>query len=263
MKKKISITIIFIFITSVSCVKNDIQKKQKIKIETYDLFSNYKECKNNFKPHELPHITNANNKLVYYLTNGSGVSLADLNNDNLVDIVLAGLEQNPSIFINLGNLKFKKYSLNIKGTRGVYSVDIDGDNNLDIVFTHAGNHPSLWKINGKQKDLYFKRTPNKKFIGRFNPYSLAWANLDNDNDLDMIGASYNAELIARGFGTAVGGGVFYFENKDGFFKAFHLASHSQALGLIIHDLDNDELKDILVGNDFGTPDMVLSKKTGY
>ena len=91
--------------------------------------------------------------------------MADLNNDNLVDIVLAGLEQNPSIFINLGNLKFKKYSLNIKGTRGVYSVDIDGDNNLDIVFTHAGNHPSLWKINGKQKDLYFKRTPNKKFIG--------------------------------------------------------------------------------------------------
>jgi len=48
MKKKISITIIFIFITSVSCVKNDIQKKQKIKIETYDLFSNYKECKKDF-----------------------------------------------------------------------------------------------------------------------------------------------------------------------------------------------------------------------
>ena len=263
MKKKISITFIFILITSASCVKNDIQKKQKINIETYNLFSNYKECTNKFIPHELPHITNANNKLVYYLTNGSGVSLADLNNDNLIDIVLAGLEENPSIFINLGNLEFKKYSLNIKGTRGVYSVDTDGDNNLDIVFTHAGNHPSLWKINGKQKDLYFKRTPNKQFIGRFNPYSLAWANLDNDNDLDMIGASYNAELIARGFGTAVGGGVFYFENKDGFFKAFHLASHSQALGLIIHDLDNDGLKDIFVGNDFGTPDMVLSKKTGY
>ena len=55
----------------------------------------------------------------------------------------------------------------------------------------------------------------------------------------------------------------YLLNKNGFFKAYHLASHFQALGLLIFDLDGDGLKDIFIGNDFATPDMVLSKKFGY
>ena len=256
------IFIIIFYLTS--CTKINTYNNQIFKIDSYDLIQSKLACTNKFTPHKIPHKTSSNkNKLIYYVSNGAGVSLADLNNDNLIDIVLAGLDQKPSILLNMGNFKFDKYELDAYGTRGVYSVDIDGDGILEIVFTHAGNHPSLWKINMHSSDIQFGRVPNKKFIGRFNPYSLAWANLDEDDDLDMVGASYNAELIARGLGTPVGGGVFLYKNINGYFKAYHLASHSQALGLLIFDLDSDGLKDIFVGNDFGTPDMVLSKKFGY
>ena len=257
--------IIFLIVfTLTSCTKINTYNNHIVKIDSYDLAQKKSTCTNNFIPHKIPHRTSSDKKkLIYYVSNGAGVSLADLNNDNLIDIVLAGLDQKPSVLLNMGNFKFDKYELDSYGTRGVYSVDIDGDGILEIVFTHAGNHPSLWKRNTHSSDIQFERVPNKKFIGRFNPYSLAWANLDEDNDLDMVGASYNAELIARGLGTPVGGGVFLYKNKNGFFKAYHLASHSQALGLLIFDLDGDGLKDIFVGNDFGTPDMVLSKKFGY
>ena len=256
--------IIIIIINIIGCTTFKTVNNHIVKIESFDLIQSKSTCTNKFIPHKIPHKTSSNkNKLIFYVSNGAGVSLADLNNDNLIDIVLAGLDQKPTILINIGNFKFNKYELDSYGTRGVYSVDIDGDGRLEIVFTHAGNNPSLWKINMQSSDLQFERVPNKNFIGRFNPYSLAWSDLDSDNDLDMVGASYNAELIARGLGTPVGGGVFLFKNKNGFFKAYHLASHSQALGLLIFDLDGDGLKDIFVGNDFGTPDMVLSKKSGY
>ena len=163
--------IIIIFIISlISCTKFGTFNKHVSKIKSYDLKHSNSTCTNKFIPHKIPHKTSSNKKkLIYYVSNGAGVSLADLNNDNLVDIVLAGLDQKPSILLNMGNLKFDKYELDAYGTRGVYSVDIDGDGILEIVFTHAGNHPSLWKINMHSSDIQFERVPNKKFIGRFNP----------------------------------------------------------------------------------------------
>ena len=91
----------------------------------------------------------------------------------------------------------------------------------------------------------FQRVPPRQFIGRYNPYSIAWADLDDDTDLDMVGASYNAELMARGFGTPSGGGVFLFTNEGGALKPDLLVSHAQALAVLLTDLDADGRRDIL------------------
>ena len=129
--------IIFLIIFNLtSCTKINTNNSQIIKINSYDLIQSKLTCTNKFIPHKIPHKTSSNKKkLIYYVSNGAGVSLADLNNDNLIDIVLAGLDQKPSILLNMGNFKFDKYELDAYGTRGVYSVDIDGDGILEIVFT--------------------------------------------------------------------------------------------------------------------------------
>ena len=170
----------------------------------------------------------------------------------------------PSVLWNQGGLVFRKETLDVNGSRAVNAVDVDGDGRLDLVFTHAGNRPSLWRTAVGLAPPAFQRVPPRQFIGRYNPYSIAWADLDDDTDLDMVGASYNAELMARGFGTPSGGGVFLFTNEGGALKPDLLVSHAQALAVLLTDLDGDGRRDILVGNDFATPDEAfLNKPEGW
>ena len=222
-------------------------------------------CTGAFVAHPLPHTTRSNQEeLVFFVANGAGVALADLDDDDLIDIVLAGMHAPPSVLWNQGELVFRKETLDIDGSRAVNAVDVDGDGRLDLVFTHAGNRPSLWRLDTGLSPPAFRQVPPRQFIGRYNPYSIAWADLDDDTDLDMVGASYNAELMARGFGTPSGGGVFLFTNEGGALKPDLLVSHAQALAVLLTDLDADGRRDILVGNDFATPDAAfLNKPEGW
>ena len=73
-------------------------------------------------------------------------------------------------------------------------------------------------------------------------------------------ASYNAELMARGFDTPSGGGVFLFTNEGWALKPDLLVSHTQALAVLLTDLDGDGRRDIPVRNDFATPDEAFLNK---
>jgi len=222
-------------------------------------------CTGAFVAHPLPHITRSNQEeLVFFVANGAGVALADLDGDSRIDIALAGMHAPPAVLWNQGGLQFRKEALDVDGSRAVNAVDVDGDGRLDLVFTHAGNRPSLWRLDTGLTPPAFRQVPPRQFVGRYNPYSIAWADLDGDTDLDMVGASYNAELMARGFGTPSGGGVFLFTNEGGALKPDLLVSHAQALAVLLTDLDGDGRRDILVGNDFATPDEAfLNKPEGW
>ena len=147
----------------------------------------------------------------------------------------------PSVLWNQGGLVFRKETLDVDGSRAVNAVDVDGDGRLDLVFTHAGNRPSLWRTDVGLAPPASQRVPPRQFIGRYNPYSIAWADLDDDTDLDMVGASYNAELMAHGFGTPSGGGVFLFTNEGGALKP-DLLDNDGALDLyVVNGMINEGL----------------------
>ena len=86
--------------------------------------------------------------------------------------------------------------------------------------------------------------------------AMAWADLDRDGDLDMVGASYDGELARLYGGRVVGGGVAYYENAGGTLTPTELERTAQALALLLTDVNGDERLDILVGNDFDWPDRV-------
>ena len=122
----------------VGCITTD----SRISVSQYPTITTSTECSNRFIEHELPHITTTRSTPPeFFDSNGAGVALADLDNNGLIDIVLAGLSTPVTILWNQGKMQFIKSSLSIERTRSVNIVDIDSDGRLDLVFTHVNGLP--------------------------------------------------------------------------------------------------------------------------
>ena len=246
------------------------QQPTYVTVESQALTVDTRPCTDTFVAHRLPHITRSDqNRIGLYQGHGAGVALADLNEDGLVDIVLAGQHAPSTLLWNQGGLSFRSESLHADGSRAVNAVNVDGDGRLDLVFSHSGGSPSFWRASGSSAQPDFSRVASKDFIDRQNPFAIAWADLDDDGDLDMVGASYDRELNSLGLGSIfagnpVGGGVYIYTNESGSLKPFLLFPSSEALAILLTDLDADGRRDILIGNDFAPPDLVfLNKPEGW
>ena len=237
-----------------------------IVVESQPLSIDSRQCTDSFVAHRLPHVTRSDKERIgLYQGHGAGVALADLNEDSLIDITLAGQHSPSNILWNQGGLKFRSAPLDTDGSRAVNAVDVDGDGRIDLVFTHSGAPPSFWRAGGNPKQPDFTRVAKQDFINRQFPFVMAWGDLDADGDLDMVGGSYDRELNSLGLGsifagTPVGGGVYLYTNEGGAFEAFLLFSSAEALAILLTDLDADGRRDILVGNDFSPPDLVFFNK---
>ena len=239
--------------------------ESSVVVESHPLTVDSRMCSGSFVAHRLPHVTtSAKDRIGLYQGHGAGVALADLNDDDLIDIVLAGHSAPTTVLWNRGKLSFRSERLDTDASRAVNALDVDGDGRVDLVFTHSGDRPSFWRASGNALQPAFVPVEGKRFIGRYNAYAMAWGDLDGDGDLDMVGGSYNAELTALGLGTPVGGGVFVYTNDHGALEASLLSSHAQALTILLSDLDADGRLDILVGNDFASPDNAfLNRSEGW
>ena len=218
-------------------------------------------CTGEFVTHSLAHTTaiSAQRKPIFAGV-GAALGVNDLDNDGDLDLVLANLDGPSSILWNRGGLTFARRELAAGSARGVNVVDFDGDGWLDLILSHPGNPPSLWlsaEVDGADGAATRSFT-RAEGLGAWHVLNaIALADLDRDGDLDLAGASYDAEIAELYDGFVIGGGVVYYENDGGTLRAQELVRHAQALALLLTDFDGDGRLDILVGNDFELPDYVF------
>ena len=220
-------------------------------------------CTGAFVSHPLPHTTIVSpQRKPIFAGVGSALGVNDLDDDGDLDLVLANLDGPSSILWNTGGLTFARQTLAAGSARGVNIVDFDGDGWLDLILSHPGSPPSLWLSTdaagagaGGGAARAFSRTEG---FGAWHVLNaIALADLDRDGDLDLAGASYDAEIAELYDGFAIGGGVAYYENAGGKLRGRELVRHAQALALLLTDFNGDGRLDILVGNDFELPDYLF------
>jgi hypothetical protein len=221
-------------------------------------------CTGAFVTHTLDHLTLPHGEAVQmFETNGAGVAVNDLDGDGRLDLAFANFKGPATVLWNQGGLTFEKETLDDYNTRAVNIVDADGDGRLDIVFTHIANSLSYWRNTGLDADTgrpIFSRGALPKVTKP--AHAMAWGDSDGDGDLDLVTGSYDAELHLQPGSTFLftdGAGVYFYERAGGSFVPQRLATESQALAITLFDANGDERPEILVGNDFDTPDFAWAQ----
>jgi hypothetical protein len=214
-------------------------------------------CTDRFVAHELDHTTRTADGVVrMYEANGSGLAVADLNNDGRLDLVLGNHAGPNTILWNEtppgGPLRFRQEEHGSGRTRAITTVDVDGDGWRDLVLTLNTGVVNYWRNNG-DGNFALEVLPGVAYPA----YAITWVDVDLDGDLDLVTASYDAGIltdVGNNFLLGGGGGVVVYENKGGLFLPTKLDNAAQGLGLLAADLDGNGRPDIWVGNDFHMPD---------
>ncbi len=226
-------------------------------------------CAAGFLEHRLTHTTKARDEQrAVFDSNGSGVAVADLDDDGLSDVVLGNLADNVSLLWNQGDFRFAKKNLVNRldiaeqNTRAVAVVDVNADTKLDIVFTHTAGAITVWYNQGKRQ--FVQATLEGVNVPA---YTMLWDDVDNDGDLDLVTSSYDALLEAEqkdSFMLTGGAGTVLYTNNAGVFTANRLTKSAQTLALLMFDMNQDGQRDLIIGNDFADPDTYwLNSKTGF
>ncbi|QHT65508.1 VCBS repeat-containing protein [Rhodocytophaga rosea] len=222
----------------------------------------------------------------YYVYNGGGVAVGDLNNDDLPDIYFTGNQVGDRLYLNKGNLEFEDITEQAgirKGgwSTGVTMADVNADGLLDIYVCKSGNYPGTKRANQlyiNQGNLQFQES-GKKYGLADTTYTnqAAFLDYDKDGDLDLYLLTSTNQvrnpnivrpIIADGSGLA----------NDKLYRNDSNASGPRytdvtltagilhdgfGLGISVADFNNDGWEDIYVANDFLANDFLyLNQQNG-
>ena len=216
-----------------------------------------------------------------YIYNGAGIGIGDLNRDGLQDIVFAGNQVSPRIYLNQGNFKFKDITANFAGLsnsqwyNGVTIVDINGDGWPDVYLTSTENKNPLKRKNRLWVNNGLKNGVDPAFTEMAEIYGIAdtsqsinaeFFDYDLDGYLDLyvlnntvsqrMNTAYRKKIVD---GSAPNNDRLYHNNGNGTFtdvtKKAGIVIEGFGLGLAIGDVNKDGYPDIYISDDFISNDL--------
>ena len=211
-----------------------------------------------------------------YIYMGGGVSVGDINNDNLDDIFFTGNMAQNRLYLNKGNLVFDDITLsagvggNDKWYTGSTMVDINNDGYLDIYVSVAG-------LNGVKNNELLINNGDNTFTEMASEYGIddignsvqaTFFDYDKDGDLDLYVANYPMTPF-----DAPSSYYYYkmqnsedyetdnlYRNDGSSFKRVTedagLRTYGLTLSATVGDLNNDSYPDLYISNDFSSPDFM-------
>lgn len=216
-----------------------------------------------------------------YFYNGSGVSIGDINNDGLQDILFTGNMVKNRLYLNKGNFKFEDITAKSgiadkQGwCTGATMVDINGDGRLDVYICRSADiNPQM------RKNLLFINNGDLTFSEKAEEYGLADAgystqaaffDYDKDGDLDCFIINHSLQKYTAGIQDNADLRKEYnpdfadklYQNNNGHFtdvsRRAGITSNvfTFGLGLAVSDINNDGWPDIYVSNDFNEHDYLF------
>ena len=217
----------------------------------------------------------------YY--NGGGVGIGDINNDGLPDIYFVANQLKNKLYLNKGNFVFEDITEragvggNGAWSTGVTMADVDDDGFLDIYVCNSGDVPA----ENRQNELFINNG-DLTFTNKAKEYNLnndgltthaAFFDYDVDGDLDCyilnncFSDPSRIELYRKvREEKADPEGDKLMRNDGGIFKdvTTEAGIYSSVIGfgngIAISDLNNDNLPDIYVANDFWERDYLYINK---
>ena len=138
--------------------------------------------------------------------NGSGVAAGDYDGDGLCDLFFCGLDSENKLYRNLGGFKFEDVSekarvrgRNIAST-GATFADVNGNGRLDLLINSVGQ--GTWVLLNAGDGTFRATRPINLRKGGM---SMALADVDGDNDLDLYVTNYRTSTIRDEPGTKLKG----------------------------------------------------------
>jgi hypothetical protein len=262
---KISIILSCIFIVIASCSKF-----------SHESFKKVSPAKSGVKfLNELIENDTLNYTIFPYMYMGGGVSVGDINNDDLPDIFFTGNLVSNKLYLNKGNMQFEDISESA-GIEGIHQwhtgstmADVNNDGWLDIyVCVSAKYKPSDNLLFINNRDNTFTESASSYGINdQSSSVQATFFDYNNDDYLDLFVANYPIVLVSMGATFYYNkmlenkyeeSGHLYKNNGDGTFtcvtKEAGVQNFGMSIGVVAMDYNNDGWKDLYISNDFNPPD---------
>ena len=214
-----------------------------------------------------------------YYYNGAGVSVSDIDNDGLQDILFISSLRENHLYLNQGGLTFKNITIpsglgRSTGFRtGVTNVDINNDGWMDYYVSKSGKYddPSrrkneLWinqGLNGDGIPVFKEQASGYNLDIEMCSTQAVFFDYDMDGDLDMFLVNHytapfdyrEMDKLSKKQGILTGDRLY--QNRGGKFVDVTTGSGiantsrlSYGLGVSVGDLNNDQWPDVYVSNDY-------------